>query len=65
MKMNTYLIILGVKVSGYTKYVGVKILNGATLDNAFNNKYLDDPLPEGVVVMESYRFVNGQLLRLS
>lgn len=52
--MNTYLLVLGVKVSGYIQYTGIKIIRGITLDNAFNKKYLHNPLPEGVVVMEAY-----------
>lgn len=49
-----YLIVFGVKVSGYIQYTGVKLIDGRSLDHAFNREYLDDPLPESVVVMEAH-----------
>ena len=55
MHYNDYLLILGVKVSGYIQYTGVKIINGLSLDNAYNNEFLDNPMGKDVVVMEAYK----------
>ncbi len=53
-KWYQYLLVFGVKVSGYIQYTGVKLIEGRSLDHAFNREYLDDPLPDSVVVMEAH-----------
>jgi len=49
-----YLLVFGVRVSGYIQYTGVKLIEGRSLDHAFNREYLDSPLPDSVVVMEAH-----------
>lgn len=61
--MNTYLFVLGIRVSGYIQYSGVRLLEGTSVDNAFNRKYLDDyPVSGGDwVVMEVHEIEETSL----
>ena len=66
---NQYLIVWGVRVSGYIQYTGIEIIEGESLDNAFNNTYLDlgadddgnvvgkSKLRGDAVVMEAHRLI--------
>ena len=62
--MNKYLLVLGVRVSGYIQYTGIKMIEGHTLDNAFNREFLDKPGTGDWVVMEAYRIISNDLERL-
>jgi hypothetical protein len=64
MNLRTYVFVLGVKVSGYIQYMGLKTAVGVTIDNAFNNEWLEDPLHKEVVVIEAYRIYGGALVRV-
>ena len=53
-EIKYYLVIWGVRVSGYIQYSSVKLIEGLNLDNAFNGEYLDNPPKGDCVVLEVY-----------
>ena len=56
--MNTYLLVWGIKVSGYTQFASVETLQGDTLDGAYNAKYLTSDIDmTGTVVLEVHKMI--------
>lgn len=53
--MRMYIFVLGVKVSGQTVYTNTVHSWGTSLDNAHNNRWLEDELLENdVVILNAY-----------
>lgn len=53
--MNTYVFILGVRVSGYVQYICTRTLAGDSVDEAFNAEFLERSSLGDWVVMEVHK----------